>query len=87
MNEPQKEDGSDDPKFLKWKSLQTISWMMAFPSGKSGYELYKGEMLKDRECALQHFLKKEEEEEKEKGRKRVSKQEKTVYWGLFDDLK
>jgi hypothetical protein len=51
-----KEDGSDDPEFGDWKQLQTMSWMLAVPSGKLGYELYKGEMLKERERALKRLL-------------------------------
>jgi hypothetical protein len=73
----QKEDGSNDPEFQDWR-LQTMSWMLAVPSGKLGYELYKGELLKNRECALQRMLR--EEEEKEMAAK------KDVYEHLFDDL-
>jgi hypothetical protein len=73
-----KEDGSDDPEFQDWKTLQTMSWMLAVPSGKLGYDLYKGGMLKSRECALQRML--QEEEKKEMATK------KDVYEHLFDDL-
>jgi hypothetical protein len=75
-----KEDGSDDPEFQDWKRLQTktMSWMLAVPSGKLGYDLYKGGMLKSRECALQRML--QEEEKKEMATK------KDVYEHLFDDL-
>ncbi len=54
------DDGSDNPEFQKWKRLQTdtISWMLAVPSGKLGYDLYKGGLLGERERALQTSLRK-----------------------------
>ncbi len=48
-------DGANDPLFQEWKQKQYMSWMFAVPSGKVGYELYKGKTDKEREDALELY--------------------------------
>jgi hypothetical protein len=76
-----KEDGSDDPEFQNWKQLQKVSWMLAIPSGKAGYDLYQGGEQELREEALRK-ARRDEEQRKEAGKAKS----KTVYATLFDDL-
>lgn len=63
-----REDGSDDPDFERWKQLQRMSWMLAVPSGKSGYQLYQGEKLRKRERDLQRAIDDEKRKEEKKER-------------------
>lgn len=71
-------DGSDDPEFQEWNSQQTLTCMLAVPFGKQACDLYKGEILENRERVLQRILR--EEEEKEMAAK------KDIYEQLFADL-